>query len=138
MTNRTWVAIAVLLVLAMSLTSWRALARAGESTVTPPADEAPQTQAPPELKALPPKLTMKKSAEAQRVTLSGTGFEQGLSVRMETPGGYYIVTFGPNALTSVTEDTIELDPELSEAGTYLFYVVNPDRQRSNAIALRVR
>ena len=137
MTKRAWVTIAVLLGLTLSLTSWRALARASEATLTP-ADEAPQTQAPPELKALPAKLTLKKSAEPQRVTLTGSGFENGLSVRMETPGGYYIVTFGPNALTSVTEDTIELEPELNETGNYLLYVVNPDRQRSNAIALRVR
>ena len=137
MGKRTWFAAAILLV-AITLTSWRALARASETPPAAAVAEASQTLAPPELNQLPAKLTMTKSAEPQHVKLTGAGFHAGLSLRMGTPGGYYVVTFGPNALTRVTEDTIELTTELTEAGTYLFYVVNPDRQRSNAITLKVR
>lgn len=136
MGKRTWLAVAFLLVL-ITLTSWRALARAGEPPHAAVVEDS-QTLAPPELKALPAKLTLTKSPEPQRVKLSGAGFEDGLSVRMETPGADYIVTFGPHALDKVTDDSIELTTELTEAGTYLFYVVNPDRQRSNAITVKVR
>jgi hypothetical protein len=99
----------------------------------PPPEESPLALMP-----FSRRLTIKAGPGSQTVTLTGTGFLQGLSVRVVGPMGEFVTTYSGRSMGEVTPTSVRIPARLETRGTYVLSVRNPDGTRSNEITLAVR
>ncbi len=102
------------------------IAQVGPFTINQPA-------APPAITGFSPTLTA--SSTAQWLTISGSGFQPGASVVLNTDGVNYPVS-GVQVSNSNTI-RIDLNTSAQGAGTWMAQVTNPDGQRSNVLPFHV-
>ncbi len=74
------------------------------------------------------------SSVPQTVTVTGNSFQRGLAFTLVPPGGAPYTLSG-NAIYRLSATSIEVDVVIDLYGTWSFWVVNPDGQRSNTFTL---
>jgi hypothetical protein len=70
-------------------------------------------------------------AAATVVTVTGRGFEPGLTMTLTSP--FYVFTFGPSSLEDVGAESFRFDARPIPDGTYDLTVSNGEGRRSSAV-----
>jgi hypothetical protein len=77
------------------------------------------------------------SAASQTVSVSGSNFQQGLSVTVVGPGGS-ISTLSESQIRSVTSGSFQMIVTLRDPGAYTLRVINPNGQQSNTFSFTAK
>jgi hypothetical protein len=110
-------------------------------TAAAPATVGPATEVVPDTVPVVTRVgrsPIRPSREPRVLTVVGTGFSAGMTVRLVTPLETEVVTFPAAALERLTPTSFELRVTLEVAGVYQLTVRSPSGQRSASVAVTVK
>ena len=118
---------------------------AAEAAARPTPDAEPVSEPPPGGDAGPSPTLERLAArqtfardEPHTITFTGTLFDAGQTVRLISPDGLYISTYGARALRVRSPESFEFSPVFDQPGVYRLSVRSAAGRRSNEIPITVK